>query len=922
MLDKTAILKDAQKYLAKGAIDKAISELERLVKDSPDGNTYNMIGDIYLRKGVTLSAIENYQKAANFFRTEGFTQKAQALCKKIININPANTDALIVFGEICEEKGMLAEAIKYYLTVADLLAKEGIKEKILDVYAKILSLSPVNIPLRAKVADIYLKEGLKTNAAHEFAHIARIHDEKGDIPKAREFFQKTLDIQPLNKDATLGLSHIYEKTGEIQQAVEQMKDAMVLFPEDLDILFRCTDLAITSDETSLAEKCLQRIIEKEPKNIKARIMLGEQYLKAGEREFAWAQYLPILDEVLLDQKFEDAISFLNTFRSIEPIETGKRLVSLYKQLNEDDRAVTELIAIGDVYAEKGLDDDARSCYAEAEQINPLHAELRKRIAPPESEPIVEESPAPEVEIPEILAGESGIRETVIEPEAPSMPEIIKTKESAVSASEGPIVEQFEAPVDKKKARPESITVRVEKAFDEVITEADIFFRYGLLGEAQRLLEDLKQRFPENIDVHLRLKSVYADTHNSKALVSECLILNELYKRIGDEANAEQALKDAFELSPEDPRLAEQGFTSFFEKPSFTSSQPTGFGEDASSKELDIDDYEEEIAEADFYARQGLAAEALKILEKLQELFPENSDLRERLNALRHIDRDREGGERAEGMDTYDTFNILEDVEAPTEFELDETVGADEESAVTSGVEQQESNDLPDMHTVFDIFEEPEKTAPLQTELSPLEESSSIVTGPPEENEFETFDLSDDDLEDAQVMPEPSLDNDVLEIFQEFKKGLNKELGDEDSETHYNLGIAYKEMGLVDDAIKEFQTSRSDPARFIQSSTMLGVCYMEQGLYSLAIDVLSKAVSEMKERDDSYWALTYELAEAYEKNRNLKEALDLYTGVYGWSAKFRDVSDKMSLLRAQAPLIIEKEKVKEKPKERKDRVSYL
>jgi tetratricopeptide (TPR) repeat protein len=168
------------------------------------------------------------------------------------------------------------------------------------------------------------------------------------------------------------------------------------------------------------------------------------------------------------------------------------------------------------------------------------------------------------------------------------------------------------------------------------------------------------------------------------------------------------------------------------------------------------------------------------------------------------------------------------------------------------------------------------------------------------------------------MPEPALDNDVLEIFQEFKKGLDKELGDEDSETHYNLGIAYKEMGLVDDAIKEFQTSRSDPARFIQSSTMLGVCYMEKGLFTLAIDVLGKALRDMKEKDESYWAIAYELAEAYEKNQNLKEAINLYTGVYGWSAKFRSVSDKMSQLRAHAPLIVEKEK----PKQRKDRVSYL
>jgi tetratricopeptide (TPR) repeat protein len=198
----------------------------------------------------------------------------------------------------------------------------------------------------------------------------------------------------------------------------------------------------------------------------------------------------------------------------------------------------------------------------------------------------------------------------------------------------------------------------------------------------------------------------------------------------------------------------------------------------------------------------------------------------------------------------------------------------------------------------------------------------IPEAPQAPAEYEVFSLSDSDLVDAQEMPEPALDDDVLEIFQEFKKGLEKELGDEDSETHYNLGIAYKEMGLIDDAINEFQTSRNDPKRFIQSSTMLGICYMEKGLYTLAIDVLSKAVSGLKDKDDAYWAINYDLAEAYEKNNNLKEALDLYTAVYGWNAKFRDVSDKMNRVQAQAPKAAEKETTKEKPKERKDRVSYL
>ena len=157
------------------------------------------------------------------------------------------------------------------------------------------------------------------------------------------------------------------------------------------------------------------------------------------------------------------------------------------------------------------------------------------------------------------------------------------------------------------------------------------------------------------------------------------------------------------------------------------------------------------------------------------------------------------------------------------------------------------------------------------------------------------------------------------IFNEFKKGLEKELDEDDYETHYNLGIAYKEMGLADDAIREFQTSRNNPTRFVPSSSMLGMCYMEKGLYSLAIDVLRSAIERMEDRGESYWSMKYDLAEAYEKKGNLKEALDLYTAVYGWNSKFRSVSDKLNNLRAK---VTEDGVEQKKTKDRKDRVSYL
>ncbi|NJD56699.1 MAG: tetratricopeptide repeat protein, partial [Nitrospirae bacterium] len=392
MLDKTAVLKEAQKHLAKGAIDKAISELEKLVAEGPDGNTFNTIGDLYLKKGVQKTATDYYRKAANFFWHEGFTQKAQALYKKVLNLNPTDTDALYAFGELSEEKGLVTDAIKYYLATADLLSKEGKKDRILSIYEKILSLSPANIPLRIKVAEIFMREGLKSDAAREYLHVARIHEETGDFAKSKEFFQKAIDLNPRNMEAVLGLIHLHEKTGDTEHAAARMKDATVLFPDDPEILLRCAELSIRIDDPAGAQQCLNRIIEKDPNNVSARRMLGDIYLRGGATENAWQQYLPVLDAVLTDENYENAISLLEPFKPLDPVETGKRLISLFRQLEEKDRLCDELVALGDYYASRDREEEARSCYEETLQLNPDHRVARLRLTPPQPEPEPEEAP--------------------------------------------------------------------------------------------------------------------------------------------------------------------------------------------------------------------------------------------------------------------------------------------------------------------------------------------------------------------------------------------------------------------------------------------------------------------------------------------------------------------------------------------------
>jgi tetratricopeptide (TPR) repeat protein len=149
-----------------------------------------------------------------------------------------------------------------------------------------------------------------------------------------------------------------------------------------------------------------------------------------------------------------------------------------------------------------------------------------------------------------------------------------------------------------------------------------------------------------------------------------------------------------------------------------------------------------------------------------------------------------------------------------------------------------------------------------------------------------------------------IDPGLASIFDEFRMAIEDEDEAPDSgdfETHFNLGIAYKEMDLNDDAIEEFQAavskvSASDgSSRYLQSCNMLGHCFLQKNIPKLAIMWFKKGLQAPGHTEDEYQALRYELASAYEQNGDLDQALDLFTEVYGVNVSYRGVADKLKEL---------------------------
>ena len=175
--------------------------------------------------------------------------------------------------------------------------------------------------------------------------------------------------------------------------MEQIQDAINLFSSDPDILVRAAELAIQSEKVEQSREYLNVVLEIEPANIKARKLMGDTYLLEGKRDRAWLEYLPSLDEMILEEKYDDAIRLLESFKDIDPLETGKRLVSLYRQLKEQPHVVEELTLLADAFLGKGMHKEALHCYREILTLVPDDESVKMKLIELERKVALESVPA-------------------------------------------------------------------------------------------------------------------------------------------------------------------------------------------------------------------------------------------------------------------------------------------------------------------------------------------------------------------------------------------------------------------------------------------------------------------------------------------------------------------------------------------------
>jgi tetratricopeptide (TPR) repeat protein len=144
-------------------------------------------------------------------------------------------------------------------------------------------------------------------------------------------------------------------------------------------------------------------------------------------------------------------------------------------------------------------------------------------------------------------------------------------------------------------------------------------------------------------------------------------------------------------------------------------------------------------------------------------------------------------------------------------------------------------------------------------------------------------------------PEDNQQKDFEEMLEKFKAGVARSVDDADFDSHYDLGIAFREMGLIDEAINAFQKATRGSGFRVRASEALGECFLEKGQPGVAATILDRVVAEKKLDDDSLVGVFYLLGRTAEELDKPDEAANYYQRVIAVNMSFRDAARRLALL---------------------------
>jgi len=942
--NKSKHVETAQKLLHQGKVAQAIAEYQQILKHEPTEQvTLMTIGELYVRLGETPQAIDYFERLAQYFAGDGFVTKAIAVYKRIAKLAPDEIRPLEKLAELYVQQGVMSEARPLYLQLAEIQLKNNNHAAAAELLNKLLVAEPDNVRIQVRLADLYQAMGKPSEALQGYVGAAERVLARGDHAECEKLADKALKLEPRHLGAMTVKARSRIAAGKLREAAELLTQAPGLEKggEQAELLL---DLCLKSEKWNEAALLAVKVFEQDQKNFGLAQRVCEALLQAGDTERAMA----LVDRIrvpMIDAGEHEAITgLLNNLAArcagrLEPLEW---LVDTYGRISDSFRMPEALAQLGDAAMASGDLARAKEVFEqlldrqpESDAARRKLNEVMQRMGLIREEPI----PVPETVVP-----------LEIKPPTPSAsppPVRLPESEPAPAAEPRPPAPVVEPPLDEE----------TQRFISQSLTDVDLFASYGLTQKAMSLLEAVLKRAPRHAVTLEKLLDFHLGAGDERRTAELAAVLEEIHAQRGDTRNAERftELRRRFQrvagLSDEqiaaakaaEPAAAPTVKAQPAEPPVPPAEAPAAPRVSA-VHDLDLSDEWSLLLEHHKHADAAPPAvpgkpKAAEREEPKVHAPPSPPEPAEFEISMEEISEEQEAAPSLEAPPATASPQAPAATAPPPAAAAPAAPAAPKEreepappAASTSPKKEPAARSRP--QTPARETEEYELTLePEEIEHAPAAAAEPAVEAKKEDERSPAFAADKflaelaSEIEQLGLGPlevpaggaaEPAAKppaepvgvsaeaSPLRDVFEEFRAELGElKAEDEDLETHYNLGVAFREMGLLEEAISEFQKvakagEQGRTFRYaLQCCTLLGLSFMEKAQPAIAAMWYERALRTPGIDPETELALRYDLGLAQESAGATEAALKSFSQVYANNIDYRDVADRIAALEKAA-----------------------
>jgi tetratricopeptide (TPR) repeat protein len=935
-------LQVAEEFLRAGELEQSVRIFQKILEMDPENVAMRVrLAEVYIRLGKKTDAWQIFSAAAESLRSRGSRSGAEEILQRMLTLDPGNSYALLLRGRNALESGDAAAAIKFFEKVADIdHHPDGLRDllkaylqtgQVADAGALAEKLLSAHNDLDALFS--YIDALVQTSAHEEALQVIDQHSDRllaDNSAKVLETLRSIIGHVSGRPSALEKLLELFHKAGD-QSHINEVNELLA-------------HACVQSGDLAKARDLYQTLAEQEPQNpmhmqnyqqvvgmmggstgsklltVEEGIVLVEELEATAppvdqpySPEVAAALRAALTDtELFISYNMPDkALGPLMAVLPIAPtdVRLNQRLAALHTRAERFADAAVCCRTLQAVYEQASLSEEAARYGELAQRSQERAASEPARF----SMPAATEAPLPpwpaaplhEASSADHDPAEFGMQvpsdSAVEEPEeAPEVETVAEPSAREIDLSEewdGALTEDASAEETSEEAAAEpaveGISAETSDAVAETIEEIRFYLEHSMVDQARAAF--------------VKLQSQTADYEQLSAIHSE---IDAAAPPAGTEVAEIETVDNSFEpiaeLEASEPEAAEIGPVVIPEpKPEPVAPSPlkrlvseldSSLGDEFLRKPVthEIEHDQEPVAHAgtdpalvghlEFMSGSKLEPKPAPTEGPAPGVLGEFvADLEESLGDG-FLKEAPSSDHKADGAPTFHAAPAAHAEPAPVpptpERHMAASAVAGPGSARLSAAPQVAVPTPPIAASVAAV--QPAATSTFRTSVRPVPASS----GPPGKAEIA-----------ASV--------DLADMFGELRHELEEEVAtsDEDPETHYNLGVAFREMGLLDEAIGELQkvcqaVDRGHPfPQVMQTYTWLAQCFLDKDVPEAAIRWYEKALKLPNLDEETRMALHYELASAHETAGDKASALRYFMEVYGSNIDYRDVGERIKALKS-------------------------